>query len=226
MKYKQWIPIAVVVIAAAGFLVFGLSNTAPPAEAQQQSFDETKLAAWFEQKFTETQHKDRVIQLPEDGAVWYFSAVYTNARTDEPSRRVAAMIASTPRLQSLKAQTKFNEFAENNQLYVYRYRSKIGGEVPAIFVQDSSGKVIYKCSGLNIPMDGESLADEISAAIEQCRPQPSPDVRPTVNPVSVIPDIRPNVQPADEGTTASRILGGLLSMIPMVLAAWWKQRQA
>jgi hypothetical protein len=196
---KLW-PVLAAVLCGGMLLLSSLASA--PAESEQENPYVKQLAALKAQVDTITQRKDRVIQLPEDGQVWFTSVVYTNTRTDEPSRRLAAMLASTPRLQSLIAQTRFNRWSETDSLYVYRYKSKIGGEVPALFIQDHTGKVVYKVSGANLPNDGDTLADEIATAIEQCRPRPkpSPDVRPDEQPVATIPDIRPTETPEEGGS--------------------------
>jgi hypothetical protein len=133
-----------------------------------------------------------VLQLPEDGRKWYTVLIYRDkALTDQADRHLAAMVATTPRLQSLTAQTKVLGWDQKDPLYVERYRQFFGDRLPAIIVQNDAGRVLYKVSGSHVPIDGEALADEIAASIGQTsslRPRP---VQPNPQQPEQIPDIRP-----------------------------------
>src|SRR5688572_11541894 len=53
---------------------------------------------------------ERIVDLPEDGDLWQLVLVYTDKARNGDDRELAAMFATTPRLQSLVAQTKVYEY--------------------------------------------------------------------------------------------------------------------
>jgi hypothetical protein len=53
---------------------------------------------------------ERVVDLPEDDQ-WQLMIIYTDKTRNPADRALAAMFATTPRLQSLVAQTKVYEYA-------------------------------------------------------------------------------------------------------------------
>jgi hypothetical protein len=142
--------------------------------------------------------QERVIVLPEDGERWYTVMVYSNkGKPDSADRQLAAAMATTPRLQSLAAQTKVVVWDDSDVLFNYKFRTYFGESRPVICVQDQHGKVAYKATGANIPADGEMLATEIADGIARIcprpkppQPQPEPEPAPAPDPV-VVPDIRP-----------------------------------
>jgi hypothetical protein len=190
-------------LALAGTLV-ALGLVAYWLYFPEQSESETQVAALSKQverlaaqvqDLSSRPVRERIIDLPEDGRRWHLVTIYKDkALTDANDRRLAALLAATPRLQALRAQTTVNTWDRNDPLYKTRYQKFLGGEAPAIVLQTDDGKVCYLARGSNIPLDGERLADEIAAAIEQCRP-PLPRPNDTPNPV---PGPRPSPQPSDE----------------------------
>jgi hypothetical protein len=171
-------------------------------------------------KTAETLHRERVTELPEDAGLWHTVLVYESDPPADPgSRRLKAMFATTPRLQSLLAQTKVYEYSPEDPLYHARYANHMGGTMPQVWLLAGQGKVIYKASGDNIPRDGEMLADEIAKAIDECPwPRPKPPKPPTPpkpdpTPVApVIPDIRPSEEPEPDDATFP-LVGGILLVL-------------
>jgi hypothetical protein len=135
---------------------------------------------------------DRVIRLPEDGGAWFLSVWYDDKSNSPASRHLAGMIAGTPRLAALAAQTHFNEHqaAKPDWVFTHRYARE---PRPGIVLQDALGKVVFKAAGGQIPADGEQLADSIADAVNlitQCGPDGCPTPRPGLRPQP----------PADEGS--------------------------
>lgn len=183
-----------VALGLVAYWLFGPHQ--PPAEKQIDSLNKqvTALAARV-RDLSSRPIKERIIDLPEDGRRWHLVTIYKDkALTDPADRRLAAMLAATPRLQALRAQTTVNTWDASDPLYKARYLKFLGGETPALVLQNDEGKVCYLARGQNMPLDGERLADEVAAAIEQCRP---PKPRPNDTP-SPVPGPRPSPQPSDE----------------------------
>ena len=181
--------------------------------------------------------KERIIDLPEDGRRWHLVTIYKDkALTDAGDRRLSALIAATPRFQALRAQTTVSTWDRNDPLYTARYLKYLGGEAPAIILQTDEGKVCYLARGQNIPLDGERLADEIAAAIEQCRPplprpndtpSPVPGPKPSPQPSNEpIPDIRP-ARPVEETVLANPSSVWWLLVLPLIAGALglWRDRK-
>ncbi len=153
-------------------------------------------------------YRERVLTLPEDAGVWHTTVVYPEKNpSDGASRRLAAALASDERLRSLTAQTSTHVYALSDPLWRHRLQKYYSVAAPAIIVQQPDGRVCYKASGANLPSDADALADDIAAALGQCRPRPSPTPTPSPVPTpdpppSLIPDITPAPPPAsDEGTS-------------------------
>jgi hypothetical protein len=145
--------------------------------------------------------RERVIDLPEDAGVWHTIVVYPSREpSDAASRRLAAALASDERLRSLTAQTKTHVYALSDVLWRERLQAHYGSASPALIVQRPDGRVCYKASGANLPTDPRQLADDVAAAIADCRPKPAPQPTPTPapapSPAPQIPDLSPR-PPAD-----------------------------
>ena len=155
--------------------------------------------------------QERVIDLPEDGGLWYLTLVYPDAegKADPISRRVKTHFTTDPRLASLITQTRFHKVYPGHQTYEYRTKKSFGlsdGQT-AVILQQPDGTVCYKATGENIPTESNVLADSIAAAIADCRPRPTP--QPTPQPVpDQTPDIPDTVTP--DAATSEENLAGLL----------------
>lgn len=174
---------------------------------------------------------ERIVDLPEDGDLWQLIIVYADDKRDPVDRQVADMFATTPRLQSLMAQTKVYEYAPSH----WWVKGNLEGKrLPAVVLQavepapnNKTAKPIYSVSRENMPATGEIMASEIQTTIETLYPQvkakrlnrdcpncPQPNNRPA-DPrrpsAPRIPDIRPTIgQPGQKGdiTTILLLLGG------------------
>lgn len=160
--------------------------------------------------------RERVIELPEDGALWSTVVVYSG---DDYGQRLKSNFENTPQLLALRTQTHYYELPPNH----WWVRQNLpGARFPLVLLQRpinaTEAKVIYKATGANIPSDGGLLAGEIAQAIEDCCPRPGPRPTPTPTPTPApvqpdpIPDLRPNaVQPAQDeslGTLSYALVAG------------------
>jgi len=208
---------AAVCLALFGWMMFAPPPPDPNADVRAQVITLTKAVNELKMPAVV---KEKVLDLPEDGERWYTVAVYRDKKlTDASDRHLAAVLASTPRLLSLQAQTRVWVVDKSDPVYAAQYAKFLGGQTPAVVIQSASGKLCYKASGANLPADGEALADEIAASIESCRPfrpKPKPDEtpkpNPPANPEGVIPDIRP-AQPTQEESKPWGLLAFLLPIL-------------
>lgn len=146
--------------------------------------------------------RERVLDLPEDGDVWQFVQVYGDRTRTGPSQKLAAQVATTPRLQSLLAQTKHYEFGPDHW-WVKQHLPGI--KAPAVLLQTGDGRVVYKAGGDNLPPDGEVLADEIAQRISECCPDDKPlERRPDGR--RIIPDLRPEGPARDDSPLFTLVL--------------------
>lgn len=128
---------------------------------------------------------ERLIRLPEDGGAWHFSVWYDDKVNSPASRHLAGMIAGTPRLAGLAAQTHFREHLATNPDWVFTQRYAQLPR-PGVLLQDATGKHIFQACGNELPTSGEALADAIADSLENvsqcgpdgCFPQPRPQVDP------------------------------------------------
>lgn len=121
---------------------------------------------------------ERIIDLPEDGGLWTSIVVYDDGAKSADSRAVASWFATTPRLQSLQAQTKHFAWPASHW-WVKQYRPRT--PVPFVLLLDERHKPVYEAYRGQLPPDGEALADEVEQQITQCCPdevqpkKPRPD---------------------------------------------------
>jgi hypothetical protein len=83
------------------------------------------------------------------------------------------------------------------------FKSRYGsttGDLPCVRIQDANGKTIYQCSGKNLPLSPEALANSISTTC--LRRNVQPDQQPynlhlhySVEPDQPKPDVTPQPQP-------------------------------
>ena len=202
-------PILLALVVAVGILFF--AHATQPAPSTPDTSDRQTavvqkvhaLAEWANEQ--EAVAGARVVELPEDGLEWSTVFVWPENRELDPrSRRLASMVASSPRLQSLLAQTKTFHYTTADDLYRHRYASHMGGHVPQFWLMRpdpdnaAKGTTIYKVSGENLPNDGGAMASEIGQMIGHFCPRPRPKPEPEPQPAPVvepIPDIRPEPEP-------------------------------
>lgn len=208
-------------------IMSGMSAWRPDAADQANAASVTSLEARVSELSSKVL-REQVIDLPEDAGVWHTIVVYPSATpSDVASRRLASALASNDRLRSLAAQTKTHVYALGDPLWRERLQPHYGAAVPALIVQRPDGKVCYKASGANLPGNAEQLADEVAAAIGNCRPRPEPQPAPSPSPAPTIPDIAP--RPAPSGGSDTHALW--MIVVPIVagmlgLYQEWKQSKA
>ncbi|MHB1033261.1 MAG: hypothetical protein ACYC35_05060 [Pirellulales bacterium] len=189
----------------------------------------------------ETPVAEQVIELPEDGEA-YHTSIFTHAdwqaRPDE--RRLVAWFAGNARLASFKAQTHAHHVTPDDPIFP-RFRDTIA-ELPAVVVQQASGRVLYKTSGPRIPESAERLANDIALVFPNrpvllpwnrprpcpgpnC-PQPKPEPQPAPPDVDVnvapIPDVAP-AEPNPNGALSLALAGGAAALAGGVAYAWRKR---
>lgn len=185
-------------VAAVGLLAWmqfdgkDMLSVAPPDSTA------SRLAA-LEARAVPQEARERVINLPEDGHVWQTVIVYaTTDKSAASDRRLASAFATTPRLQSLQAQTKVYAY-DASHWWVRKHLA--GNELPAVLVMqpgaNGTATRAFKASGQNLPLDGEPLADAIAQGIADCRPRPQPQPTPQPTP-QPIPDSVPNLDEPTE----------------------------
>lgn len=174
--------------------VIELSISHSRTHAQVQELDETI--------------EERIVDLPEDAAGWYFT-LFTSGQSTERERRVYAWLTSEPRLATLVAQTRYNVYRATDKIYQTRYAGQVGSDFPVVVLQRPDGKVCYKCSGANLPETARELAEHVAQAIKDCCPFPRPTPTPAPTPpaptptpdLPPIPDITPD-QPDEQEVPA------------------------
>jgi hypothetical protein len=106
----------------------------------------------------------------------------------------------------------YRHFTEGDP-FAERYRDTVG-KFPAIVVQEPTGKVLYKKSGMEVkqylpfPWDNEPRA--VPEGCRPCRPEPSPQpVAPAVAPPVLVPDtVTPVPDTNDPNYVAALLLAG------------------
>jgi hypothetical protein len=150
----------VLCLAAAGL---GFFESMDDGAAARSPLAQTK----FVQESRGTYIREHVIELPEDGGVWWTIAIHGDRNLSDPeSRRLAANLGSVPRLQSLVAQTKRKDYVASDP-WVRRWVPNV--VTPCLIVMRNDGKAIFKASGANLTGDGETLADQIQVCIDERR---------------------------------------------------------
>jgi hypothetical protein len=175
--------------------------------------------------------RDRVIELPEDGGVWHTILIYPDRNlSDAASRTLSANMASTPRLQSLVAQTKKHVYTPADP-WVKRWMPTV--PTPSLIVMRNDGGTIYKASGRNLPGDGEQIADDIQLCIYErrwiqrvggCTPDNCPNVeRPKI--LQNVPDMGPSRNGGSAISADDILLLAALGMAAAVIIVWVARRK-
>lgn len=201
---------APVLLVAIGFAILAADQVSLPEPAAEP------LVAAAAEKTARDEKRERVIELPEDGDLWQTIVVYDDAKKAGNAKWLAAEITTTPRLQSLVAQTQYYEYDPSHW---WVKRNHAGDPTPMVMVQTDTGRVIYKAFGEQLPRDGEELADEIEQMIAQCCPDQNQPAKPGER-VSKIPILRP-------ATKTPAIESGWLQLAAIVLtalAAWFAKK--
>lgn len=214
MKNVRTITALASLLAAAGLVVMGVLEQLHVDEPQTQT-----PAVVTAEPVPPIQ--ERVINLPEDGGAWYSSLVvpeFSTRKNDPTARRVEAMFATNPRLVSLLAQTHFRRYWPSEPMWQSKgWAEKYGihaGDTAYILQMPASdngyAKVAFKLTNDfpdtgDLAADGNTLADMIQRAIDDCcpRPRPQPEPSPAPQPVpdqtpNTIPDTKPNETPPND----------------------------
>lgn len=105
--------------------------------------------------------QERVIDLPEDGDMWFTSLfLHDNWQQNRQETMVVNAFETDHRLIGLREQTIFNTYTQSDPHYQQTFSEAIP-ELPAITVQRPDGSVVYKASGPRIPRSGSAIADSI-----------------------------------------------------------------
>jgi hypothetical protein len=143
--------------------------------------------------------EQRVLELPEDGQAYYTSLFLpANWKADATSRSIYSWFETNEQLRGLRAQTHWNVYDENDLFYRTRY-FKIAPVLPAVVIQDSTGRVVASVTTFSTP---EGLVNDLQYGIETgCirrwrerrepvpAPAPVPAPQPTPGPINGPPAI-------------------------------------
>jgi len=156
---------------------------------------------------------ERIVDLPETGGAWHLSIFVHQDWLKRPAeRRLVAWFSVEPRLVSLKAQTHDHLYTNADPMYRLRF-AKIVPLLPAVMLQDGTGKVWYKAAvgskDVPLPSEPTMLGDKFQKLFSggPCpwpKPKPEPEPGPGPGP-DESPDL-PNIPdldvPADRPTPA------------------------
>ncbi|HUT91891.1 MAG TPA: hypothetical protein VMY37_20520 [Thermoguttaceae bacterium] len=151
--------------------------------------------------------REEVIDLPEDGQEYHLSIfVHDDWRKRSQERSLVAWFEAETRLKSVKAASLYHLYTSANPLYAARFKATVP-TLPAVMIQDATGKVHYKASGENLPTSALECGDQVEKIFKNrpyyifswrkpppCPPQPEPvpDVTP-MPPDEEVPDTEVNV---------------------------------
>lgn len=138
-----------------------------------------------------------VVDLPDDGKAYYTTLiVHDDWRQRAAERALVAAFETDQLLRSAKSQTHFNLYAASNPLYAQRFAKSVP-TLPALLIQDATGKVYLKLSGDELTGDVEKVRGPIRR-LWQARPiyvlpwrRPCPCPEPTPQPSPPAPDETP-----------------------------------
>ena len=168
-------------------------------QQDQTRQDLTTMGQAVEDAANENVVRERVVDLPEDGNLYYTTVfVHADWRKRPEERRLMVAFKVEPALVSLVAQTHFNLYTPNDPDYKERFE---GVEVPCVLVQTESGEVIYKASGENIPTASAMVGELVTFFDKRPwlrirpwkRPRPCPTPDPDPKPDGKVKPDRPNI---------------------------------
>jgi hypothetical protein len=187
------------------------------------------LAEWRVDATGGVAYQHQVIELPQDQGKLYC----TIFGGDSQARELANWFDTCPELRQVKQATHFAVMSSNSTMFKSRYDATTG-DLPCIRIQDASGNTIYQCSGRNLPLSPDALANSISTTCLRRRnvdPQPSPynihlhyavtpDVKPDVTPKQPDVYMQPDEWPASHVWTLA--IAGVASVLGGVAWQWKK----
>lgn len=146
------------------------------------------------------------IQLPEDGQAYFTSVIVRkNWRQSPRDRELVAWFEQDARLASLKAQTHWRIYEQDDPLFRKNLGHVVGG-FPAMVIQDSTGRVVYSAwdGAGQLAQASSEVGNEVGRIFGRLRPCPDggcpkPEPKPTPDTdidVNVVPKpIVPNIEP-------------------------------
>lgn len=252
MNRTNWIQPLGLVLVALMVCWLGLSGAETDAElgAVTESVEDVQQGLHaLARTVAEEAVADRVLELPEDGRSYRTVVVlHDDWQRRRPERELVAWFAAQPELASLKAQTQFYLLTSDSATYE-DFVAAAGGELPAVFVQDETGRALYKAAGDGL-VSADRMAAELVTLFEKrpwlrlrpwlrprpcpCptpAPTPSPDPGPQPGPdidVDVrIPDLRPPAERVDAaGGGDVWLVMAVVVVVAAVGAVAWNFRKA
>lgn len=184
------------------------------------------LADWRVDATGGVAYQHQVIDLPQDQGKCYC----TIFGDDNQTRELARWFDTCPDLKQVKRSTHFAVMSSDSTMFKSRYDSTTG-DLPCIRIQDAKGNTIYQCSGRNLPLSPEALANSISTTC--LRRDNQPDAQPYNLHLhyAIEPDETPAPKPQPDvftksDMTPSRWIGlvvaGIASMLVGVALQWRK----
>jgi len=135
--------------------------------------------------------RQRIVKVPDDGEAYHVSLfLHDDYRKRPLDRSLVAWWEVDPVLKSVKAQTHFHTFLASNPLYKSRF-AKAVPTLPAVMIQKSEGKVMYKASGANLPPSPWQMSNDVARLFKNRpyyvlpwrRPKPCPTPGPKPDPL-------------------------------------------
>ncbi|HWB13716.1 MAG TPA: hypothetical protein VG826_31110 [Pirellulales bacterium] len=205
MKRYGAIFVAAGALAALAWSVATATNVKHEERSLSKQLAAVKATADYAASLAEI--GDRVIDLPDDGHAW-FTTVITQDDPTPREKQVVSWFDTDPQLSRLKQQTHWHVYTPKSAVY-QNVASAIVSGFPAVIVQDSTGVVVYKVSGDNVPNTPwplvRGIIDCIRAHCPHCpRPKPKPTPAPEPAPAPVEPPADKPVIPASSAPTTTR----------------------
>jgi hypothetical protein len=143
----------------------------------------------------------KVTQLPADGCRWD-SLFFLTAdwRNDPRQREFYALFQSDEELRNLINQTTIYTYGPHDRDYRTRYAALTGGVFPTFILQTHDGKLAFKVTGPNAPVDPTDLRNQIIGAVNSMQGSPASCFHPfrnkptPPNQVDTLPPVPPTVQ--------------------------------
>lgn len=161
--------------------------------------------------------KDRVVNLPQDGGMWYVSLFGEQDNVD--FQKLQAWFNTDKGLLDLKSQTHFNVYTTDT-LRFRRYAQNLPG-LACVRVQTSKGQVVSEFWASYVPSTSSQLYEGIVHDMQHrtkfgCifgrRPQPNPTPIPIPGPPDVV-DVPPTIAEEPEPEVGFPILLAILAAV-------------
>jgi hypothetical protein len=149
---------------------------------------------------TGVKHEKQVVVLPEDGYQWSL-CLFRDKKATPDTTDVVRWLNEHQGLSMLRAQVKYFDLPATSGIYTERFQSAVP-HVPALIVQDSAGRIVYKTDFATAPVTADGLYSAIYSAIQYHLKRGECPLRPTppVTPVSPVVPGPPALPPPPAGT--------------------------